>query len=184
MGLCLSRKLLPWNNRLRRASSPTSFSPSRWWPGFVPFTRRSFCPWMIQLSPSCRNPFQRPVAVWLRASPSNAPFVTLKRRQLVCGVCLLGWLGGLWGGLLDSGDSAGWLSDPLRPSTSSIRVASLSLLAYSRQPIKVVALIQELQTPLRKGAVEPAPQSPGFYNSLFLIQKASGSWHPIIDFSP
>ena len=95
-----------------------------------------------------------------------------------------GWLGGLWGGLLDSGDSAGWLSDPLRPSTSSIRAASLSLLAYSRQPIKVVALIQDLQTPLRKGAVEPAPQSPCFYNSLFLIQKASGSWHPIIDFSP
>ena len=36
-----------------------------------------------------------------------------------------GWLGGLWGGLLDSGDFAGWLSDPLRPSTSSIRAASL-----------------------------------------------------------
>ena len=88
MCLCLSRKLLPWNNRLRLASSPTTFSPSRWWPGFVPFTRRNFCPWMIQLSPSCRSPFQRPVAVWLRASPSNAPFVTLKRRQLVCGVCL------------------------------------------------------------------------------------------------
>ena len=32
----------------------------------------------------------------------------------------------------------------------------LSLLAYSRQPIKVVALTQELQTLLRKGAVEPA----------------------------
>ena len=36
-----------------------------------------------------------------------------------------GWLGGLWSGLLDSGDSAGWLSDPLRLSTSSIRAASL-----------------------------------------------------------
>ena len=95
-----------------------------------------------------------------------------------------GWIIGLWGGLLDSGETAGWLSDPLRPSTSSIRAASLSLLAYSRQPIKVVALIQELQILLRKGAVEPASQSPGFYNSLFLIQKASGSWHPIIDFSP
>ena len=59
-----------------------------------------------------------------------------------------------------------------------------SLLAYSHQPIKIVALTQELQTLLRKGAVEPAPQSPGFYISLFLVQKASGSWHPIIDFSP
>ena len=32
---------------------------------------------------------------------------------------------------MDSGDSAGWLSDPLRPSTSSIQAASLCLLAYS-----------------------------------------------------
>ena len=96
----------------------------------------------------------------------------------------LGWLRGIRGGLLDSGDSAGWLSDPLQPSTSSIRAASLCLLAYSRQPIEIVALIQELQILLRKGAVETASQSPGFYDSLFLIQKVSGSWHPIIDFSP
>ena len=59
----------------------------------------------------------------------------------------------------------------------------LSLPAYSRQAIKGVALTQELQTLLRKGAVEPAPQSPGFYNRLFLVQKASGSWHSIIDLS-
>ena len=36
---------------------------------------------------------------------------------------------------------------------------------------------------LRKGAVEPAPQSPGFYSRLFLVKKASGSWRPIIDLS-
>ena len=35
------------------------------------------------VSPSCRSPFQRPVAVWLRASTSNALFVTLKRRHLL-----------------------------------------------------------------------------------------------------
>ena len=95
-----------------------------------------------------------------------------------------GWFRGIRGGLLDSGDSAGWLSDPLRPLTSSIRAAPLCLLAYSHQPIEIVALIQELQILLRKGAVETASQSPGFYDSLFLIQKVSGSWHPIIDFSP
>ena len=44
---------------------------------------QNFCPWTIQLSPSCRSPFQRPVAVWLRASTSNATFITLKRRQLL-----------------------------------------------------------------------------------------------------
>ena len=59
----------------------------------------------------------------------------------------------------------------------------LSLPAYSPQSIKGVALTQELQTLLRKGAVEPATQSPGFYSRLFLVQKASGSWRPIIDLS-
>ena len=59
----------------------------------------------------------------------------------------------------------------------------LSLPAYSPQSIKGVALTQELQHLLQKGAVEPAPQSPGFYSRLFLVQKASGSWRPIIDLS-
>ena len=59
----------------------------------------------------------------------------------------------------------------------------LSLPAYSPQSFKGVALTQELQNLLRKGAVEPAPQSPGFYSRLFLVQKPSGSWCPIIDLS-
>ena len=59
----------------------------------------------------------------------------------------------------------------------------LSLPAYSPQSIRGVALTQELQNLLRKGAVEPAPQSPGFYSRLFLVQKASESWRPIIDLS-
>ena len=59
----------------------------------------------------------------------------------------------------------------------------LSLPVYSPQSIKGVTLTQELQNLLRKGAVEPAPQSPGFYSRLFLVQKASGSWRPIIDLS-
>ena len=88
---------------------------------------------------------------------------------------LVGWEGS-GGGRLDSGGSAGWLSDPLRPSTSSIR-------AYSPQSIKGVALTQELQTLLRQGAVAPALQSLGFFSRLFLVQEASGSWRPIIDLS-
>ena len=59
----------------------------------------------------------------------------------------------------------------------------LSLAAYSPHSIRGVALNQELQNLLRKGAVEPAPQSPGFYSRLFLVKKASGSWRPIIDLS-
>ena len=59
----------------------------------------------------------------------------------------------------------------------------ISLPAYSPHSIRGVALNQELQDLLRKGAVEPAPQSPGFYSRLFLVKKASGSWSPIIDLS-
>ena len=59
----------------------------------------------------------------------------------------------------------------------------ISLPAYSPHSIREVALNQELQNLLRKGAVEPAPQSPGFYSRLFLVKKASGSWRPIIDLS-
>ena len=59
----------------------------------------------------------------------------------------------------------------------------LSLPAYSPQSIRGVALTQEVQDLLRKGEVEPVPQSPGFYSRLFLVQKASGSWRPIIDLS-
>ena len=59
----------------------------------------------------------------------------------------------------------------------------LSLPAYSPHSIRGVALNQELQNLLRKGAVEPAPQSPVFYSRLFLVKKASGSWRPIIDLS-
>ena len=59
----------------------------------------------------------------------------------------------------------------------------ISLPAYSPHSIRGVALNQELQNLLRKGAVEPAPQSPGFYSRLFLVKKTSGSWCPIIDLS-
>ena len=59
----------------------------------------------------------------------------------------------------------------------------LSLPAYSPHSIRGVALNQELQNLIRKGAVEPAPQSPGFYSRLFLVKKASGSWRPIVDLS-
>ena len=54
----------------------------------------------------------------------------------------------------------------------------ISLPAYSPHSIRGVALNQELQNLLWKGAVEPAPQSPGFYSRLFLVKKASGSWAP------
>ena len=36
-----------------------------------------------------------------------------------------------------------------------------------------------------KGALEIVPDpDPGFYNRLFLVEKASGGWRPVIDLSP
>ena len=40
--------------------------------------------------------------------------------------------------------------------------------------------VQELRN---KGAIEPAPLTPGFYSRLFLVRKATGEWRPIIDLS-
>ena len=90
---------------------------------------------------------------------------------------LLVGLEGSEGGRLGCGGSAGRLSDPLRPSASSIRASSLpaGVLPSVHQGSR---LNQELQTLLRKGAVEPAPQSPGFFSRLFLVQKASGRGDP------
>ena len=95
---------------------------------------------------------------------------------------LLVGLEDLGGGRLGSGGSAGRLPDPLRPSTSSIRASSL--------PAVVLPTVHQgsrlnpgASDPSSEGAVELAPQSPGFYSRLFLVQKASGSWRPIIDLS-
>ena len=44
-------------------------------------------------------------------------------------------------------------------------------------------LQEEIEVLISKGAVELAPSSPGFYSRLFVVQKASGSWRPVIDLS-
>ena len=95
-----------------------------------------------------------------------------------------GWLRGLRGGLLDSGDSAGWLSDPLRPSTSSIQVASLCVLAYSCQPIEIVALIQELKILLRKGAVKQPLSLRAFTTVSSSSRRFRGRGTPSLTFHP
>ena len=59
----------------------------------------------------------------------------------------------------------------------------ISLHAYNPQSIKGKALAEEVHNLIAKGAVEPAPPSPGFYSRLFVVQKASGAWRPVIDLS-
>ena len=43
--------------------------------------------------------------------------------------------------------------------------------------------LREFQVLLHKQAMEPAPQAPGFYSRLFVVQKDSGAWRSIIDLS-
>ena len=58
-----------------------------------------------------------------------------------------------------------------------------ALSSYSPSSIKGEALEGEIQALQLKGAVEPAPPSPGYYSRMFVVPKASGGWRPIIDLS-
>ena len=55
--------------------------------------------------------------------------------------------------------------------------------SYSPSSIRGKALEKEFQDLLHKRAIEQAPQTPGFYSRLFVVQKDSGAWCPIIDLS-
>ena len=59
----------------------------------------------------------------------------------------------------------------------------LPMPSYSPSSIRGRALEKEFIDHLHKGAIERAPQTPGFYSRLFVVQKDSGSGRPIIDLS-
>ena len=47
------------------------------------------------------------------------------------------------------------------------------------------SLLTEIDTMMEKGVLEIVPDpGPGFYSRLFLVEKASGGWRPVIDLSP
>ena len=58
----------------------------------------------------------------------------------------------------------------------------LPMPSYPPSSIRGKALEKEFLD-LHKRAIEQAPQTPGFYSRLFVFQKDSGSWRPIIDLS-
>ena len=70
-----------------------------------------------------------------------------------------------------------FVSDP------PLSAVPIPLPSYSPSSIKGKALQGEIEELIAKGAVELAPSSPGFYSRLFVVQKASGSWRPVIDMS-
>ena len=59
----------------------------------------------------------------------------------------------------------------------------LPMPSYTPSSIRGKALEQEFQDLLHKQAIEQAPQTPGFYSRLYVVQRDSGAWRPIIDLS-
>ena len=56
--------------------------------------------------------------------------------------------------------------------------------SYRGNKEKFSALQEEVNQMLAKQAIEPVLNpNPGFYNRLFLVLKASGSWRPVLDVS-
>ena len=56
--------------------------------------------------------------------------------------------------------------------------------AYRPGSPQSLALRQEIEKRLAKGALEIVPDpGPGFYSRLFLVEKATGGWRPVIDLS-
>ena len=80
--------------------------------------------------------------------------------------------------VLRDGDQIPFLSLP------SLSVHPIALPSYSPHSIKGKALSQEVRALLEKGAIEPAPSDPGFYSRLFVVEKATGGFRPVIDLSP
>ena len=72
---------------------------------------------------------------------------------------------------------------PTNPSPCHPIPHPLPMPSYSPPSIRGKALEQEFQDLLCKQAIEQAPQTPGFYSRLFVVQKDSGAWRPIIDLS-
>ena len=68
-------------------------------------------------------------------------------------------------------------------SDPPLSAVPIPLPSYSPLSIKGKALQGEIEAFIAKGAVELASSSSSFYSRLFVVQKASGSWRPVINLS-
>ena len=91
-----------------------------------------------------------------------------------------GWLGGVDAWVVEALREGYMILFSRRPPLSD---QPLPMPSYSPSSIKGRALEKEFIDLLHKGAIERAPQTPGFYSRLFVVQKDSGSGRPIIDLS-
>ena len=73
---------------------------------------------------------------------------------------------------------------PFLDSPPPLSRTPVSFLTYRAGSPRAQALRQEVKVMLAKGALEIARNpGPGFYSHLFLVEKASGGWRPVIDLS-
>ena len=73
---------------------------------------------------------------------------------------------------------------PFLDSPPPLSRTPLSFLTYRAGSPRAQALRQEIEGMLAKGALEIARDpGPGFYSRLFLVEKVSGGWRPVIDLS-
>ena len=73
---------------------------------------------------------------------------------------------------------------PFKDSPPPLSGTPVSFSTYRAGSPRAQALQQEVEAMLAKGALEIAlDPGPGFYSRLFLVEKASGGWRPVIDLS-
>ena len=73
---------------------------------------------------------------------------------------------------------------PFKDSPPPLARTPVSFPTYRAGSPRAQALRQEVEAMLAKGALEIARDpSPGFYSRLFLVEKATGGWRPVIDLS-
>ena len=73
---------------------------------------------------------------------------------------------------------------PFKDSPPPLARTPVSFPTYRAGSPRAQALPQEVEAMLAKGALEIARDpGPGFYSRLFLVEKATGGWRPVIDLS-
>ena len=73
---------------------------------------------------------------------------------------------------------------PFKDSPPPLARTPVSFPTYRAGSLRAQALRQEVEAMLAKGALEIARDpGPGFYSRLFLVEKATGGWRPVIDLS-
>ena len=73
---------------------------------------------------------------------------------------------------------------PFKDSPPPLARTPVSFQTYRAGSPRAQALRQEVEAMLAKGALEIARDpGPGFYSRLFLVEKATGGWRPVIDLS-